>query len=172
MGIDTPAQITEMTIGDHAEVAALWQTCEGVGFSASDSRAGIARLLARNPHSSFVARAASGELVGAILGSHDGMRAYLRHLAVARAHRRRGIGRALVERCLAEFTALGLFKCTLFTFPDNATGRGFWERLGWRERTDLRVLQRVLEPQAPASPPSTLRMPAPPAPAPGTPHRE
>jgi N-acetylglutamate synthase len=169
--IGTPARITEMTLDDYPEVAALWQACEGVGFSPSDSREGIARLLARNPHLSFVARTASGELAGAILGSHDGMRAYLRHLAVAREHRRQGVGRALVERCLAAFALLGLAKCTLFMFPDNSAGREFWEGLGWRERADLRVLQRALDAPAPAP-----RAPAPPAaprtPVPGTEHQE
>jgi N-acetylglutamate synthase len=158
--VDTPAHITEMTIDDYAEVVALWRACEGVGFSAGDSREGIARLLGRNPHLNFVARTASGQLAGAILGSHDGMRAYLRHLAVAREHRRHGIGRALVERCLAGFTALGLAKCTLFIFPDNGAGREFWEGLGWRERDDLRVLQRALGPQAPAPSPAPRVPPA------------
>ncbi len=154
METSVPIRITEMSIDDYAEVAALWRICEGVGFSASDSRDGIARLLARNPHLSHVARTESGELVGAILGSHDGMRAYLRHLAVAHAHRRHGIGRALVERCLARFTPLGLLKCMLFVFPDNAAANGFWMRLGWRERPDLHAMQRALEPQAPEAPAS------------------
>jgi N-acetylglutamate synthase len=163
--------ITEMTLDDYPEVAALWQACDGVGFSPSDTREGIARLLARNPRLSFVARSASGELAGAILGSHDGMRAFLRHLAVARAYRRHGIGHALVERCLAGFAGLGLMKCTLFMFPDNGAGREFWESLGWRERTDLRVLQRALEPQAPAPTPAPSQ-PTPQAPAPRTGPRE
>jgi GNAT superfamily N-acetyltransferase len=66
----------------------------------------------------------------------------LHHLAVAAEHRRQGIGKSLVDACLAKLGALGIQKCNIFLYADNAEGRVFWERHGWSERVDLRVLQK------------------------------
>lgn len=49
-------RIRPMTIGDYDEVRALWLRCHGMGLNdVDDSRAGIARLLARNPETCLVA---------------------------------------------------------------------------------------------------------------------
>jgi GNAT superfamily N-acetyltransferase len=52
---------------------------------------------------------------------------WLAEVFVLPAYRRRGIGRALVERAVEEATALGLEALYLFT-PDR---EGFYARLGW-----------------------------------------
>ena len=135
-------EIVQMTVADYEQVVALWRTADGVGLDGdADSREGIAAYLLRNPGLSFVARR-DGQVVGAVLSGHDGRRGYLHHLAVAGAHRGRGIGRALVEACLAELGRIGIGKCNIFLFSDNAAGEQFWKRVGWLERRDLKVLQR------------------------------
>src|SRR5512142_407604 len=98
--------IAVMTARDLPGVLDLWRRSEGLGLGASDEPAALEAFLARNPGLSFTARC-DGELAGAVLGGHDGRRGYLHHLAVAQAHRRQGIGRALVERCCSELRALG-----------------------------------------------------------------
>src|SRR5262249_5210784 len=80
---------------------ALWQGLSGIGLREADSPPALARYLQRNPGSSFVAVSATGELVGVSLAGHDGRRGYLHHVAVAESFRKRGIGRRLVEACLA-----------------------------------------------------------------------
>ena len=81
------------------------------------------------------------EIVGAVLCGHDGRRGYLHHLAVARDHRRKGLGRGLVAACLSELTRLAILKCNIFLFADNAVGHRFWTAAGWVNRADLRLLQ-------------------------------
>lgn len=137
-----------MRIEDHDAVTRLWRDEPGIGLSASDSRDRIARLLARNPDLSLVACDEAGAIVGAVLCSYDGLRGFIRHLAVAASHRRRGLGRALAEEARHRLVATGADKGTIFIFEDNAAGRAFWERLGWSERTDLRVMQRRFETDA------------------------
>ncbi len=123
-----------MTSADHAAVLALWSACEGV--RASETPEELARILDRNPGLCSVARE-GGELAGAVLCCHDGRRGYLYHLGVAPPFRRRGIATALVDHCLAELTALGIRRCTIFLIAGNADGETFWRNHGWRERTDL-----------------------------------
>lgn len=132
-----------MTGADVAEALVLWTATEGVGLRGADSPDELARYLARNPDLSFAARE-EGRMVGAVLCGHDGRRGYLHHLAVAAPHRRRGIGRALVERCLQGLRADGIAKCHLFVYHHNAAGQAFWRGIGWHARDDLLVMSRNL----------------------------
>ncbi len=107
-----------------------------------DAREPLIAYLARNPGLNFVALDASA-IVGAVLCGTDGRRGYLQHLAVAPAHRRRGIGRALVERCIRALTARGIDKCHLMVVSDNHDAAAFWTRLGWVDRSDVRLMSRT-----------------------------
>jgi ribosomal protein S18 acetylase RimI-like enzyme len=143
---------------DYEAAHTLWSATEGIGLSEADSRGSIERFLDRNPGLSFVAvgggpglagAAASGALAGAVLCGCDGRRGYLHHLAVAPAHRRRGVGRELVERCLAALSSIGVRKCHIFVIAGNLEGKRFWESTGWEERTSLIIMSRDVRPPAP-----------------------
>jgi putative acetyltransferase len=131
-------------IEDYDAVVALWRRTEGVGLNESDTRPAIAAYLRRTPRFSFVAEK-NGRVVGAVLCGHDGRRGYLHHLAVAGRHRQRGIGRQLVNACLAKLRLAGIQKCNIFIFADNAAGMKFWKHTGWKLRTELRVMQIRLD---------------------------
>src|SRR5262245_12448523 len=111
-------QITVMTASDYDEVHALWQRCEGVGLSPSDSRDGVEGFLKRNPDLSLVARHEKS-IVGAVLCGHDGRRGYLYHLAVAPPYRNQGLGRKLVETCLERLAGAGILKATIVVYGHN-----------------------------------------------------
>jgi ribosomal protein S18 acetylase RimI-like enzyme len=119
-----------MTIEDYDELLALWQATEGMGLTESDSRHGTEAFLKRNPGMSFVARE-GGRIVGTIMCGHDGRRGYLTHLAVAKDHRRCGIGKQLVAHCVAALEREGIIGCNLFILNSNVEGRRFWESQGW-----------------------------------------
>jgi N-acetylglutamate synthase len=134
--------IRRMTLADYEPVVALWRALPGIGLDDdSDSRAGIARYLKRNPGLSFVALA-QGIVVGAVLSGHDGRRGYLHHLAVAPTHRKLGIGKALTLRCLEALGRNGIPKCNIFLYRSNAEGRAFWKHHDWDLRQDLSVMQK------------------------------
>lgn len=137
-----PCTIAPMAIADYDEVVALWRDCPGIGMGESDERGPVAAYLERNPGLSLVARA-GGRLVGAMLSGHDGRRGYLHHLGVAASHRRDGIGKALVERAVADLRALGIPKVNIFVFDGNAAGTAFWEAMGWRKQA-WGVMQRAI----------------------------
>lgn len=132
------------TIDDFDSAVALWQSCEGIGLSDADSRCSIQRFLDRNPGSSFAAYDGSN-LVGTVLGGHDGRRGYLYHLAVHPAYRKNSIGRNLAESCLSALSADGIQKCHLFIFNRNQDGIAFWKSLGWTFRSDIAVISRIME---------------------------
>jgi ribosomal protein S18 acetylase RimI-like enzyme len=131
--------ILPMTIEDYDEVIALWKASPGIGLSDADSRDMISHYLESNPGMSFVARD-GGKLVGAALCGHDGRRGYLHHLAVHPDHRKSGTGRLLSERCLAALKANGIARCHIFVYANNPGGLAFWNKLGWYERTELKLM--------------------------------
>jgi putative acetyltransferase len=141
MGTDEKGMVVRLfRIEDYDAVLALWRRAEGVGLNESDTRPAIAAYLRRNPKLSFVAEK-EGRIVGAVLCGHDGRRGYLHHLAVSKRHRGGGIGRQLVNACLAKLRRAGIPKCNIFIFADNAEGMKFWKRTGWSLRGELRLMQ-------------------------------
>jgi ribosomal protein S18 acetylase RimI-like enzyme len=137
--VDRPAEmptIREMTIGDYAAVIEILRHTSGVRLREADFPAAVQRYLERNPGLSFVAEE-SGELVACIMSGHDGRRGYLQHLAVLPTFRRRGIGRALVQRCIERLASVGILKSHVDVLVGNESAAGFWSKLGWEARTDI-----------------------------------
>jgi ribosomal protein S18 acetylase RimI-like enzyme len=132
-----------MVEADIPAALALWQGLPGIGLRNADRPEALARYLHRNPGCSFVASGEDGEIVGVSLCGHDGRRGYMHHAAVLPAYRRRGIGRRLVEHCLAALRNEGIEKVQIWVFAANTDGQEFWKRLGWRERDELLLMSVV-----------------------------
>ena len=137
----SPFELKPMSIADFDDVLLLWERTEGIGLNESDSKPNLVGFLERNPGMSFVARKGQA-LIGAVLCGHDGRRGYLHHLAVAQQHRGHGLGKKLVESCLAELNSAGILKCNIFIYENNFSGEAFWKHHGWIKRADLRVMQK------------------------------
>lgn len=130
-------QIRKMTIQDYEKVYELWMSCKNMGFNdIDDSKEGISRFLERNPNTSFVALE-NENLVGIILGGHDGRRGYIYHLSVNENFRKNGIGSSLVKICLEAFKQEKISKVALLVFKYNEVGNSFWEKQGFVLREDI-----------------------------------
>ncbi|AZN39442.1 GNAT family N-acetyltransferase [Paenibacillus albus] len=131
----------EMTIDDYEAAYTLWMKTEGMVLSGADSEEEIDAYLARNPGASFVCEA-DGELVGTILGGHDGRRGFIYHVAVSTDTRGRGIGQRLVQLSLGKLSEAGIAKCHLFVLEDNPIGSRFWARTGWQKREGILLFSK------------------------------
>ena len=126
-----------MTIDDYEAVYALWIATPGMGLNdIDDSREGIAKYLARNSKTCFVAEH-DNRLVGVILSGHDGRRGFIHHTCVSTDFRRAGIATALVDAALTALKSEGITKVVLVVFAKNSDGNAFWEQLGFSTRDDL-----------------------------------
>jgi N-acetylglutamate synthase len=144
MNSPSPAYALSLfALEDFPAALALWEKCEGIGIAESDTIEAVGRFLERNPGLSWVARV-EGQLVGAVLCGHDGRRGFLYHLAVAKEHRRLGIGQAMVAACLAKLNEAGVKKCNIMVYRDNRDGQEFWRRRGWSAREDLLLVQQQI----------------------------
>lgn len=137
-------QIQKMTIDDYDDVYDLWANTPGMGLNnLDDSKQGISKYLKRNPNTCFVARE-NGKLIGVILSGHDGRRAFIYHMAVEISHRKKGVGKKLVEFALNALQEEGIQKVAFVVFKKNEIGNEFWEKLGFDERTDLVYRNKVI----------------------------
>ncbi len=129
--------LAEMTLHHYDDLIALWDRCEGLGNAETYSE--LETFLNRNPACSMVAHHGQ-TMVGAAMCGHDGRRGYLYHVAVAPDYRNSGVGKSLVERCMQQLRRLGIVRCSIHLYSENDTGEAFWSRIGWRLRTDLKVM--------------------------------
>ncbi len=137
-------EIRNMRLDDYDSVYALWLSCPGMGLNnLDDSREGIAKYLARNPNTCFVAMD-QGYVIGAILTGHDGRRGYISHTAVSPVHQRHGIGKQMVNAALNALKEQGINKVNLVAFAHNKEGNTFWEKMGFTQRPDLIYRNRTL----------------------------
>lgn len=114
---------------DEEAVVALWEACELVrpwNVPTLD----IARKLEFQPELFFVAER-SGDLIGSVMAGYEGHRGWINYLAVSPDHRRRGLGRALMEFAEQELLAIGCPKINLQVRGGNREALGFYERLGY-----------------------------------------
>lgn len=123
---------------DYPAVYDLWLHTPGLSLNnLDDSAQGIAKYLARNPSTCFVALDDDARIVGAILAGHDGRRGYIHHTAVRPDCRSRGIGTQLVAHAMRALDLEGVKKVALVAFRQNEAGNAFWERRGFDSREDL-----------------------------------
>ena len=136
--------IRNMQLDDYDNVYALWLSCPGMGLNnLDDSLEGIAKYLARNPNTCFVA-VEQDCVIGAILTGHDGRRGYISHTAVSPAHQRQGVGRQQVDAALNALREQSINKVNLVAFAHNEKGNAFWEKMGFTQRPDLIYRNRTL----------------------------
>ena len=122
----------EFCSSDYNAALELWQRVEGLEIAEGDDRESVAEFLERNPGLSRLAVDGS-VIVGVALCGHDGRRGHVYHLAVDPAYRRCGVGKRLLDECLAGLRNAGLKRAIIMVADNNPLGREFWKRSGWEE---------------------------------------
>jgi ribosomal protein S18 acetylase RimI-like enzyme len=139
---DDTIDIREFLPDDYDAVMALWRSSEGVTIRDVDERAPLSAYLIQHRGLSFVA-VDHGSIVGSTLCGTDGRRGYLQHVAVAKSHRRRGIATALVNRSVRALADRGIDKCHLMVLVENVDAQAFWTRIGWKDRSEIRLMSHT-----------------------------
>ncbi|WP_251092447.1 GNAT family N-acetyltransferase [Streptomyces sp. Caat 7-52] len=110
-------------------VLASWKTA-AEGTSISDDRAGVERLVARDPEALILAETA-GELVGTVIAGFDGWRCHLYRLAVHPERRRQGVGSALLAAAEERFVRLGGRRADAMVLVRNERAHHAWRSAGY-----------------------------------------
>ncbi|SEC31074.1 Ribosomal protein S18 acetylase RimI [Streptomyces misionensis] len=110
-------------------VLAFWRTA-AEGTSISDDRAGVERLVARDPQALLLAEL-GGELVGTVIAGFDGWRCHLYRLAVRPDRRRRGVATALLAAAEERFVRLGGRRADAMVLVRNERAQHAWRAAGY-----------------------------------------
>ncbi|MEV8309605.1 GNAT family N-acetyltransferase [Streptomyces flavidovirens] len=131
-------RIRAATPDDLDAVLAFWKEA-AEGTSISDDRAGVERLVARDPDSLILAElggaggigSGGAGLVGTVIAGFDGWRCHLYRLAVHPDRRRRGIGSALLTAAEERFVELGGRRGDAMVLTENERAHHAWRVAGY-----------------------------------------
>jgi ribosomal protein S18 acetylase RimI-like enzyme len=130
---------------DYPAVRILWENAgPGIHLRRSDDPEEIRKKLQRDPDLFLVAEV-DGKMAGSVLGSFDGRRGMVYHLAVADLFRRQGIGELLMDELERRLKAKGCIRCYLLVTAENENARQFYEKRGWMHMQELYTYGKDLE---------------------------
>jgi GNAT superfamily N-acetyltransferase len=122
----------------------LWEKCNLI-VPQNDPIEDIQKKLEYQPDL-FLIALLDGKLIGSVMVGYEGHRGWLNYLAVVPSHQKKGYGRKLVERAIAELEKLGCLKLNVQIRESNIFAVRFYERLGFRNdhvvSLGLRLKQR------------------------------
>jgi ribosomal protein S18 acetylase RimI-like enzyme len=140
--VELQLEIRPYRDADHADVVALWERIFPDNREWNQPAAYIRRKVAVQPDL-FLVGALDGRLIATVLAGYDGVRGWVYHLAVAAAHRRHGVGSAMMRAAEQRLHALGCPKINLQIYRTNAEVVRFYERLGYAVEDRLSMGRRL-----------------------------
>lgn len=123
---------------DHDEVLRLWDA-SGLGKTAPDEW----DALLNGPTSAVLVAEDAGDVVGTVVATYDGWRAYIYHLAVDPWRRREGIGRALMQETETYLTEAGARYVYTMVSDSNAEGLALLGETGYLPEGDMVLAKRL-----------------------------
>jgi len=127
---------------DRSKVAALWRAAFPNAPTHNQPEIDIRRKLAVQRELFLVAEL-DGELAGTAMGGYDGHRGWVYYVAVSPAHRRKGIGSALMKAVEARLVMLGCPKLNLQVRADNHHVVAFYRKLGYEIEERISMGKRL-----------------------------
>jgi ribosomal protein S18 acetylase RimI-like enzyme len=126
---------------DEEAVVALWQRC-GLTRPWNDPRKDIRRKLRVRPDL-FLVGVLDGEIIATAMAGYEGHRGWISRLAVLQAHRRKGIGQALLSEAEKRLAALGCIKVNLQVLETNAAVVRFYGEAGYEIEPRISMSKRL-----------------------------
>jgi ribosomal protein S18 acetylase RimI-like enzyme len=134
-------KIEKFSIEFYEEVVMLWRKA-GINVGSSDTRGELKKMLKRNPNLFLVGKI-NNKVIGIVIGGFDGRRGYVHHLAVDPDHQKKGYGKMIIDKLIANFRKIGVHKIHLFIEKYNKDVVEFYRNLGWEIRDDLIMMSYI-----------------------------
>ena len=122
-------------------VVDLWSKCNLI-VPQNDPVVDIRKKIDYQPELFFVALL-DGRVVGSVMAGYEGHRGWLNYLAVLPEYQRRGYGRKLVEKAVAELKKLGCLKVNLEVRKSNSSVIDFYLHLGFKDNEVVGLGKRL-----------------------------
>jgi ribosomal protein S18 acetylase RimI-like enzyme len=138
-----PWSIRSATEADIEPILAMWEMA-GASPSVSDTRGGLAGLLATDREALLIAESDDG-LLGSLIAAWDGWRGSFYRLLVRPDRRRQGLARALLCEGERRLRARGAVRLTAIAAHDDPVAMGFWRAAGYRQQLERTRFIRPVE---------------------------
>lgn len=135
-------EIRTARISDYDGLMRLW-LANGISIRAGDDRRGIRTVLDRNPGLSLVA-VRHGSIVGAAMGTWDGRRGWIHHLAVDASCRRTGIASRILSELEIRMKRKGVQIVKAEIYGTNSASLALFRKRGYADYTNLRTVGKTL----------------------------
>lgn len=129
----------EFTLNDYESVIDLWKLA-GLKLSRSDTYEGLKIKLKRDPDLFFVMEEEK-RIIGVVMGSFDGRRGWINHLAVHPEYQGRNLGQQIIDELQRRFKKIGCEKINLLIELSNENVQSFYEKQGFKKH-DLLFMEK------------------------------
>jgi len=129
----------EFTLKDYESVIDLWKLA-GLKLSRSDTYEGLKFKLKRDPDLFFVMEEEK-RIIGVVMGSFDGRRGWINHLAVHPEYQGKNIGQQIIDELQRRFKKIGCEKMNLLIELSNENVQSFYEKQGFKKH-DLIFMEK------------------------------
>jgi len=136
-------EITTYSQTDYSEVIKLWLRA-GLSLSYSDTESELNRFAKFCKESFFIMRYHE-VIIGSVIGSFDGRRGYINHLAIDPRYQHQGLGSRLMTHLENWYREHNVVKIHLMIERENAEVGDFYEKEGWYYRDDLILMSKTLK---------------------------
>ena len=134
-------KIEKFKIEYYDEVVKLWRKA-GIEVGSSDTVDDVTRVLKRNPDLFLIGKVKE-KVIAVVIGTFDGRRGYVHHLAVDPDYQKTGLGKTIMEALIEQFRIKNIQKVHLFIEKSNKSVVKFYNNLGWDIREDLIMMSFV-----------------------------
>ena len=121
----------------------LWQEAGLNVASYKREKFEVENMLRMNSSSCFVL-VDKGKIIGTILGTFNGRRAWIYHLAVYPDHQNKGNGALLLDKAEKTLVKLGATKILIGVLPTNKKALDFYQKRSFTIMDDALALQKDL----------------------------
>ena len=131
-----------MTLDDYDAVTRLWTDAGLPYHPLGRDRPEKMRVEMERGTAVFLVAEAGGEVVGVVLGTHDGRRGWINRLAVAPAYQRRGIAGRLVREVESRVDALGIEIVAALVDSENEASLEFFRAIDYVHGTEIEYVSK------------------------------
>ncbi|UCE96343.1 MAG: GNAT family acetyltransferase [Candidatus Bathyarchaeota archaeon] len=124
-------KIVRYTVKHQEALVDLWEKC-GLIVPQNDPIEDIQKKIDYQPELFFIALL-DDQLIGSVMVGYEGHRGWLNYLAVHPSFQKRGFGKKLVEKAIAELRKIGCLKLNLQVRRSNKRVIEFYKQIGFKE---------------------------------------
>ncbi len=137
--------IRRLSIDDYETTVKVWQKA-GLPFrpQGRESREGFMKQL-DDDHIIALGAFTADEMVGVVIGSHDGRKGWVNRLAVVPGKQKQGIAKVLIFQVEEYFKSAGILMFAALINNDNSASINLFQKLGYEVKPHIMYFRKLVD---------------------------